>query len=323
LIVEEIGSNVLSPYRLSERAWSPSALQQYARCPYRFALRGIFGLHPAERPAAIQRMDPATRGEIYHAAQFAILRELASRGWLPVNAENLAAALERLDAALEHVAARAEAELAPAIPQIWRSEIQGIRADLRGWLQQKAATEQDWKPEFYELSFGLKDPAGRDPRSRKEPVEVCGGFKLQGAIDLIERHSSGVVRVVDHKTGSVPKQRPEMVGAGEALQPALYAMAAEAMLGDPVAFGRLYYATIAQNYTVVDIQLNQWTRRRAEQVLGAIDAAIKDGFLPAAPRKDACKQCDYLPVCGPYEEERVREKSPAELASLHEVRSWK
>ena len=37
------------------------------------------------------------------------------------------------------------------------------------------------------------------------------------------------------------------------------------------------------------------------------------GFLPAAPRKKGCEHCEYLPVCGPYEEERVKEKSQPEL----------
>jgi RecB family exonuclease len=313
LFIEEIGSHALAPYRLAQRAWSPSVLQQYARCPYRFALRGIHGLGPAEQPTGIQRMDPATRGEIYHAAQFELLRES-----LPA-----AAALERLDDVLQQVAQRFEADLAPAIPQIWRAETQAIRADLRGWLQQKAALEPDWTPLFCELSFGLEPRAGRDPRSRKEPVEIEGGFRLQGSIDLIERHSSGVLRVVDHKTGRVPEPRPEMVGNGEVLQPALYALAAEELLGEPVAFGRLYYSTIAQNYTAIDVPLNDWSRHRAAQVLRTIDDAMRDGFLPAAPRKDGCKRCEYLPVCGPYEEERVSEKSQPELKALKEMRAWR
>ena len=54
-----------------------------------------------------------------------------------------------------------------------------------------------------------------------------GGCLLQGSIDVVERHPSGVVRVVDHKTGKIPDPRPEMVGQGEVLQPALYAMAAD------------------------------------------------------------------------------------------------
>ena len=323
LLVEEIGSDALKPYRLTERAWSPSVLQQYARCPYRFALRGIFGLRPADRPTGIQRMDPADRGNLYHAVQFELLRDLTAAGLVPVTERNLAAALERLDAILQAEAEHAEAELAPAIPQIWRAEVQSIRADLRGWLQQKALFDADWTPEFNELSFGLKSPAGRDPRSRKEAVTVGGGYQLQGSIDLVERHASGMVRVVDHKTGRIPEPRPEIVGRGEVLQPTLYALAAEEMLGEPVAIGRLYYSTIAQNYTAIDVPLHDWTRRRAQHVLEVIDEAIVNGILPAAPREDGCKNCEYLPVCGPYEEERVREKSQAELKGLKELRGWK
>jgi ATP-dependent helicase/nuclease subunit B len=323
LFVEEIGSEALKPFRLTARPWSPSALQQYARCPYRFALRGIFGLRPAERPIGIQRMDPADRGSLYHSAQFALLRDLAASGLVPVTQANLAGVLERLDAILQVEAERAEAELAPAIPQIWRAEIQSIRADLRGWLQQKALLEADWVPEFNELSFGLKSPAGRDPRSRKEPVTICGGYQLQGSIDLVERHPGGTVRVVDHKTGRIPDPRPEIVGGGETLQPMLYAFAAEAILGEPVALGRLYYSTIAQNYTAIDVPLHDWTRRRAQHVLEVIDQAIVNGNLPAAPREDACKNCEYLPVCGPYEEERVKLKSQAELKDLKELRGWR
>jgi len=319
LIVEEIGSSALAPYLLTARSWSPSALEQYARCPYRFALHGILRLRPAERPGAIQRIEPATRGEIYHQAQFELMRELGG----PVTAANLTEALERLDDVLRRVTAAAEEILAPAIPLIWRSEMQSIRADLRGWLQQKAALEPDWTPEFSELSFGLRDPAGRDPRSRTQPVLLDGGFALQGSIDLVEKHTSGVRRVVDHKTGKIPEPRPEMLGAGEVLQPALYALAAEKIFGQAISLGRLHYSTIAQNYTAVDVPLNEWTRRRAAQVLGAIDSAMRNGFLPSAPRKDACKGCDYLPVCGPYEEDRVREKSQPELKELKELRGWR
>jgi CRISPR/Cas system-associated exonuclease Cas4 (RecB family) len=323
LFIEEIGGDELKAYRLTERAWSPSVLQQYARCPYRFALRGIFGLRPAERPVGIQRMDPAERGNLYHAVQYELLRELRAAGLVPVNSGYLGGALERLDAILQAEAARAEQELAPAIPEIWRGEVAQLRADLRGWLQQKARSEADWTPEFCELSFGLKNPAGRDARSRAEAVSVAGGYRLQGSIDLVERHAGGTVRVVDHKTGRIPEPRPETVGKGEILQPTLYALAAEEMLGEPVAVGRLYYSTIAQNYAAIDVPMHDWTRRRAVHVLETINGAIVNGTLPAAPRQDGCKNCEYLPVCGPYEEERVKEKSQAELKGLKDLRGWR
>jgi CRISPR/Cas system-associated exonuclease Cas4 (RecB family) len=307
LIVDEIGSDVMKRYGLGERAWSVSGLQQYARCPYRFALHVVFGLRQAERPSGIQRMDPLTRGLVYHEIQYELLRDPEPT-------------LERLAEVVDRVAAKWEAELAPAIPQIWRSEVASLHADLRGWLQMR---NPDWTAEFCELSFGLADPAGRDRRSRKEALEVCGGYKLRGAIDLVERHASGAVRVVDHKTGRVPEPRPDMVGCGEVLQPLLYALAAEQILGKQVGMGRLHYATIAQNFQTVDVPVNGFTRKRAEDVLRKIDGAVRDGFLPAAPRKDGCRGCEYLPVCGPYEEERVGHKSKVELKGLAELRGWR
>jgi len=139
----------------------------------------------------------------------------------------------------------------------------------------------------------------------------------------VERHASGAVRVVDHKTGRIPNPRPETVGSGEVLQPTLYALAAEEILGEPVVAGRLYYSTIAQNYTAIDVPLHDGTRRRAQHVLEAINGAIVNGTLPAAPRENGCRNCEYLPVCGPYEEERVKEKSQAELKGLKELRGWR
>lgn len=289
LFVEEIGSDALKPYLLTERAWSTSALQQYARCPYRFALHGIFGLRPAERPGAIQRLDPATRGEIYHEAQYRLM-ESGQRD---------------LDAVLDGVAAKWKEKLAPAIPQVWESEMQSLRADLHGWLERRS---EEWEPLAAEMEFD---------------TAIEGGARLKGRVDLVERHGNGALRVVDYKTGKPPEPRPEMVGGGETLQPALYAMAVETVRGEPVECGRLYYATVAQNYAAIDIPMNEWTRRRAAQVLATIDGAMRDGFLPAAPRKDGCKRCDYLPVCGPYEEERVALKSQVELGRLKELRSWR
>jgi RecB family exonuclease len=294
LLVEEIGSDLMKPYSMKQRAWSPSLLEQFARCPYRFALRGIHGLAEAERPGALQRMDPATRGLIYHEVQAELLQET---DWLG-----------RLDTVLDRVAARYEEKLAPAIPQIWRTEVQALRADLRGWVQQKLAAESDWTPVACEQKFD---------------VALEGGYRLIGRIDLIERHANKMLRVVDHKTGKPRDPRPEMVGGGEALQPVLYALAAEAMLGEAVSLGRLWYATIARNYESIEVPLNEWARRRAMAVLARIDGAILDGFLPAAPRKDGCKGCEYRPICGPYEEERSRSKSQAELSGLRELRSWK
>jgi hypothetical protein len=43
-------------------------------------------------------------------------------------------------------------------------------------------------------------------------------------------------------------------------------------------------------------------------VADVVGRALTDGFLPAAPVERACTWCDYRPVCGPYEEVRLKRK---------------
>jgi CRISPR/Cas system-associated exonuclease Cas4 (RecB family) len=94
----------------------------------------------------------------------------------------------------------------------------------------------------------------------------------------------------------------------------------ERALDRKVAGGRLFYSTLRQNFQTVDVALHDGSRGRVEQVLGTIDSALHNGFLPAAPRKDGCKGCEFTVVCGPWEEERVARKSSTELRPLQEVR---
>jgi RecB family exonuclease len=314
---------ILEQHRLGQRAYSTSALQQFAVCPYRFALRAIHGLQPAESPAALQRMDPAIRGSIFHETQFEFLREMRDEGKLPADLLRLNEMFHALDERLDATAARYEEELAPAIPYIWHAEVEAIRADLRGWLKKMAETGSEWTPFAFELSFGLAPDERHDPKSSRDAVIVLDRFQLRGSIDMIERHRNGSLRVVDHKTGSVPSPMPLFVGQGEVLQPVLYGMAAEQVLGEKVLTGRLHYATLRSNYREIDITLNEFTRAMAGKALGIIDESLRQGFLPAAPRADACKNCDYTVVCGPYEEERSGRKSKPELKGLRELRGMK
>ncbi len=172
-------------------------------------------------------MDPLTRGALFHAAQFELFRELAR------TQPTLLSTLDLADQVLDRVAARYEDELAPAIPRVWKSAIENLRTDLRGWLQHVAAQEADWLPEHFEFGFGLAPNPDRDPASTDQEAVILNGIRLRGSIDLIERHSSNnAVRVTDHKTGKAPKDRPQYVGGGAILQPLLYAQAAETLLGE-------------------------------------------------------------------------------------------
>jgi ATP-dependent helicase/nuclease subunit B len=311
----------LQAHRLANRSYSPSSLQHFAACPYRFVLQAVFQFRPREEPARLEQMDPLTRGALFHSAQFELFRALASVNLLPITPERLPQALDLADQVLDRVAAKYEDDLAPAIPRVWKSEIENLRTDLRGWLQQLASTQSDWLPIHFEFGFGLAPDPNRDPASSRQEAVIFDGVHLRGSIDLIERHStSHTLRVTDHKTGKAPKDRPQYLGGGSILQPLLYAHAAETLLGQSVESGRLFFCTQRGDFSSVDIPLNDESRGRLRRVLETIDRSIEEGFLPAAPQTGACALCDYTAVCGPYEETRVKRKQSDRLDPLIEIR---
>ncbi len=304
---------VLRRHQLSNRAYSPTALEHFAACPYRFFLRTILRLEPLERAEALEVLDPLTRGALVHEVQFEFLTGLRNQGALPVTPETLTVALGALEAAVERGAARWHDELAPAIERVWRDGIDGVRADLREWLRRMARDPEGWRPERFELAFGLAGRERADPASSGEPARLDAGLTLRGSIDLVERASDGRLRVTDHKTGRVRAQKGLVIGGGRILQPVLYALAAERVLGEPVAAGRLYYCTAAGGYEERVVEIGPAARAAARAFAGTLAGALSEGFLPAAPGKGECEWCDYRRVCGPYEEERLRFK-PGGLA---------
>src|SRR5439155_17688092 len=99
--------------------------------------------------------------------------------------------------------------------------------DNAGLSAQPIAT---WVPRWFELSFGLTNVSERDPESRIDAVELPGGIRVGGAIDMIEEKDE-TIRITDHKTGRALQRPPGHTGRGEVLQPILYAQAAEVLLG--------------------------------------------------------------------------------------------
>ncbi|HYP06257.1 MAG TPA: PD-(D/E)XK nuclease family protein [Bryobacteraceae bacterium] len=275
----------LTEKRLTHEAYSPTDLQKYAQCPYRFYLRSIIELKPFEQPEAPQRMEPSVRGNIFHRVTE---RVMTAEGQV---------SFEELDAVLEKIAAEEADMWSPAIEEVRRQELGRLRADLRGWLSEYHVTSQEWKPIKVEEDF--------------EAV-LFDRFKVKGRIDVVEQHVSGLRRIIDHKTGTPPKDKISSIGKGEVLQPVLYGLA------EQVTKSQLYFATLRGNYQRMEIAVNEEASRVAERVLTNIDEAIDAGEFPAYPRLDACEFCEFTPVCGPYEEERASRKP--KLRRVEEIR---
>jgi CRISPR/Cas system-associated exonuclease Cas4 (RecB family) len=314
---------MLASQRLGARAYSLSALQKFSSCPYQFLLSAIYRLEPAEEPEALQKLDPLTRGALFHEVQAEFFRALQSAGRLPVREDGVADALLTLDRIVERVSGEYHERLAPAIERVWGDEIADIAKDLRVWVR-RLPDAAEWIPAYFEFSFGLpKDLAevGRDPHSLPDPVLVDGRFTLRGSIDLIEQKTgTALLRVTDHKTGKNRTTWKTVIGGGGTLQPVLYSLAVQQALGATVSSGRLFYCTASGGFTDHEIPINEANTRAGLEALEIVDRAIELGFLPAAPAKGACAWCDFRPVCGPHEELRVGNKSPEKLGDLLALR---
>ena len=316
----------MATQRLAARSYSPTALQHYAKCPYRFFLQAVQRLAPRQEIEAIDEMDPLQRGSLVHDVQFELYGRLRDESLLPVTPERLARVREILDEVLDEIAGRYRDDLAPAIERVWQDGITGVRADLREWLRRASEDRSGYVPWRFELSFGLSVGRDRDPHSGPEPVVLDNGLRLRGSIDLLERREDGALRVTDHKTGKVRVEEGGVISGGESLQPILYALAVEKLLPDHrVESGRLYYCTAAGGFEERDVPLDDRARRSADFVTEVVDAALREPFLPAAPAKGACRFCDYRLVCGPYEELRTARKWQGHeqidrLRQLREVR---
>lgn len=311
----------LAKQRLGERPYSLSALQKYSTCPYQFLLSAILRLEPATQPQPLQRMDPLTRGSLFHTIQTTFFRALEQRGELPVTLDSVGGALAVLDGVITTVSEAWRELLVPAIDRVWNDEVAGLARDLRAWLRGVAADGAQWTPTYFEYAFGLPVDEERDPRSVKDPVRIAEHFVLRGSVDLVETHrTSGNLRVTDHKTGRNRSSPGMVIGGGTVLQPVLYSMAVERMTGRSVHESRLSYCTAAGGFTVFPIVVDADNRRLGVEALEIIDRAIELGSLAAAPAEGACGWCDFRPVCGPNEEQRTGRKPTDRLRDLFELR---
>jgi RecB family exonuclease len=313
----------LRAHGLGARSFSPTALQHFAECPYRFFLNAVHRLAPREVAEAIEEIPPLARGSLVHEVQFELFQGLRDAKLLPVTGKNLEQARALLDEVLARVAARWRDELAPAIERVWEDGVASVRADLREWLRRTSEDASGFVPFAFELSFGLQQRRARDERSTREPVLLDCGIRLRGSIDLVERAQGERLRVTDHKTGKERVKPGAIVDGGRALQPVLYALAAEKLVPDArVESGRLYYCTAAGGFEEREVPLDAPARESAATLAEVVGGALDAAFLPAAPAEGACRWCDYREVCGPYEELRTdaRHKPPERLAPLAKLR---
>lgn len=299
--------------------YSPTALQSFASCPYRFYLYALCRYRPAE-PLDAFAVDALTRGSLLHDIYFRTGCSLRDGGLLPVHADRLPEAETLLAEHTDACIAMARSNHGHVHQVIWDDAMAEVRQDAREWLQ--ALSRRAELPIYFELAFGLEAGSdARDAASVDEAVTIDGGLKVRGSVDLVERLPDGSLRATDYKTGKPAAEAGDVVQGGELLQPVIYALVLEKVLpSERISGGRLWYGTFRGEYAHVDVPLETEARQASRLLYEALMQSFERGCFPKAPTEGACTYCEYRGFCDEASAPRAKNKPVGTLPVLAKLR---
>ncbi|HEX4728811.1 MAG TPA: PD-(D/E)XK nuclease family protein, partial [Jatrophihabitans sp.] len=143
--------------------------------------------------------------------------------------------------------------------------------------------------------FELEDPRFLEPAAREELVEVVlDGLRLRGYIDRLDVSPAGDIRIVDYKTGSIPREAFE---AKALFQMKFYALVLWRTRGVVPRQLRLMYLS---DIDTLSYQPDEQELARFEKTLQAIWKAIATASLTgdfrASPSR-LCGWCSHQQLC--------------------------
>ncbi len=266
----------------NEFVWSPTALETYGTCPFRFYVERLLGLEA--QPTPEPGLTIAQRGSLLHA----ILEHVYQQASNPADVEEVLALLPGV-AQEQFRLAEASKEFRPSA--LWQTEQVQMTAVLENTIRELDALDPLWRPAAYELAFGRD---GYKPL--KIALERSGEIQVRGLIDRLDQDASGTrTRVVDYKTGSSHLDKNALL-SGRRLQLPLYALAAQQVHQYPFPVEGLYWAILSakpgkltlSSFEHEDNSGPQGALEVAKARLDQIVVGIRAGEFPPIPPDGGC-----------------------------------
>jgi putative RecB family exonuclease len=254
---------------------SPSRAADFKTCPLLYRFRTIDRLPERKSLAAV-------RGTLVHA----VLERLYD---LPPAGRTVEAAHELIEPAW------AELRDEPGIAELFETaQDDGAESDANAPESVDAWLASAGK--LVEKYFALEDPTRIQPEGREELVEVTlpDGLLLRGFVDRLDVAPNGALRVVDYKTGSMPREAFE---AKALFQMKFYALVLWRTRGVVAAQLKLIYLGDGDTLTYAPDEAELLRFERTLQAIwAAIERAVATGdFRPNKTR--LCGWCDHQAVC--------------------------
>jgi putative RecB family exonuclease len=265
---------------------SPSRASDFKTCPLLYRFRSIDRLPETPTRAA-------TRGTVVHS----VLERLFD---LPAAERTLLAAQDQVEPVwtqmlTEHPELEALFdEQSPAV----ELASDGLATDVLPTGERPADELEQWLDSARDLVanyFLLEDPSRLEPAAREERVEVVlDGLRLRGFVDRLDISPAGDIRVVDYKTGSIPREAFE---AKALFQMKFYALVLWQTRGVvPRQLRLIYLADVdTLSYQPDPEELTRFLGT-LRAIWTAIEAASRTGDFRPSPSR-LCDWCSYQPLC--------------------------
>lgn len=297
-----------------QKAVSPTSLEHYATCGYRYFSRSLLRLSVVEEPEERDVMDAGARGTLVHTVLETFFRRQKERGrpavgepWVESDLDELVGIMK---AELEESRRRGQMGLAIFSGHEERT----LRADLGRFLEEDSA-------------FRRETGAVPDAFEAEIPVVEIAGVKLRGRVDRIDRTPDGrQAWVIDYKTGSTwsfKDMEKQPLGGGTHLQLPTYL---HAVADADQAVGLYWFISRKGEFKRVAYEPSPERDQRFHAAMEAIVSGIRRGAFPAISSDEDeyrggfqnCTYCDFDRICS-----RRRDFEQAAKATQPGVAPWR
>ncbi len=278
--------------RMKIRGLSPTAVDTYARCPFRFFAGRLLNLEEAEEPTERGELSPWVRGQLYHGVLQRFHEELRrNRYWERPDPKDAWRAA--LSGAEDEIFSERAGKALGLYPVLWES----ARRKMGRHLERFAAWDVREVRESGLVPFLLESELSAE----------AGGVSLRGRPDRVDLGREGALRVIDYKS-TWPSSGPALhkkVLEMKAHQPPLYLELAGRLPGvpSPRALGAFFYILEGEGKAAVQaFTAADWEKMRKTYLdrLGELVRQIEAGRFFIAPeeaRGGACEYCSFDAVC--------------------------
>jgi len=212
----------------SDHIWSPSQLETYASCPFRFFLERIIRIRP------LTDVDPtlssARKGTLIHD----ILNDFFTQ-WCEIKPQKITLLdLDEATKLLYRIAIEKTGRYRFQSPA-WHATVASLLDEennaglLWRFLRHEAENDGDLVPTYFEYPIKPGNITEKNDAGFVVLVTDNGeSIKIQGRVDRVDRTPEGLFTIIDYKTGTSYPNRAR-VTEGKALQLPLYLLALEKM----------------------------------------------------------------------------------------------